>query len=75
MSQKVIHEHIKVVLDVARDKGIVIAAFTDDAGMLIVLPVDHLINVPSTVTARIQEMHITLCHLLCETLEKRRGLA
>jgi D-sedoheptulose 7-phosphate isomerase len=31
--------------------------------------------VPSTVTARIQEMHITLGHLLCETLEKRLGLA
>jgi D-sedoheptulose 7-phosphate isomerase len=35
---------------------------------------DALIVVPSTVTARIQEMHITIGHLLCKALEQRLGL-
>jgi D-sedoheptulose 7-phosphate isomerase len=35
---------------------------------------DSLIIVPSTVTARIQEMHITIGHMLCVTLESRLGL-
>lgn len=33
-----------------------------------------LLVVPSDVTARIQEMHITLGHLLCAALERRLGL-
>jgi len=36
---------------------------------------DVLIRVPSSVTARIQEMHITLGHALCVALESRLGLA
>jgi D-sedoheptulose 7-phosphate isomerase len=35
---------------------------------------DALIVVPSAVTARIQEMHITIGHVLCKVLEKRLGL-
>jgi D-sedoheptulose 7-phosphate isomerase len=35
---------------------------------------DALIVVPSTVTARIQEMHITIGHVLCKALEQRLGL-
>src|SRR5271166_1540478 len=35
---------------------------------------DALIVVPSTVTARIQEMHITIGHILCKSLEQRLGL-
>jgi D-sedoheptulose 7-phosphate isomerase len=35
---------------------------------------DSLIVVPSAVTARIQEMHITLGHMLCLGLEARLGL-
>lgn len=66
--------NVVLAFDAARNMGIVTAAFTGDAGMLMEPPVDHLLNVPSTVTARIQEMHITLGHLLCETLEKRLGL-
>jgi D-sedoheptulose 7-phosphate isomerase len=36
---------------------------------------DALIIVPSAVTARIQEMHITIGHMLCKVLEQRLGLA
>jgi D-sedoheptulose 7-phosphate isomerase len=35
---------------------------------------DSLIIVPSAVTARIQEMHITIGHMLCVALEARLGL-
>jgi D-sedoheptulose 7-phosphate isomerase len=67
--------NVALALEAARKMGIVTAAFTGDDGRAMVALADHLINVPSTVTARIQEMHITLGHLLCETLEKRLGLA
>jgi D-sedoheptulose 7-phosphate isomerase len=36
---------------------------------------DAAIIVPSAVTARIQEMHITIGHILCKALEQRLGLA
>ena len=35
---------------------------------------DSIIVVPSTVTSRIQEMHITVGHMLCKALEERLGL-
>ncbi len=35
---------------------------------------DSMITVPSPVTARIQEMHITIGHMLCVALELRLGL-
>jgi D-sedoheptulose 7-phosphate isomerase len=35
---------------------------------------DVLISVPSKVTARIQEMHILIGHMLCKSLEQRLGL-
>src|ERR1700688_1336825 len=35
---------------------------------------DAIIVVPSSVTARIQEMHITIGHMLCKALEQRLGL-
>jgi D-sedoheptulose 7-phosphate isomerase len=37
--------------------------------------VDHLLAVPSTAAARIQEMHITLGQMLCAALEIELGLA
>jgi D-sedoheptulose 7-phosphate isomerase len=35
---------------------------------------DALVVVPSSITARIQEMHITIGHMLCKSLEERLGL-
>jgi D-sedoheptulose 7-phosphate isomerase len=35
---------------------------------------DAIIVVPSAVTSRIQEMHITIGHMLCKALEERLGL-
>ena len=42
--------------------------------MILVDLADHLLAVPSNTIARIQEMHITLGHLLCEALEIELGL-
>jgi D-sedoheptulose 7-phosphate isomerase len=36
---------------------------------------DVLLTVPSTVTARIQELHILIGHMWCKALEQRLGLA
>ncbi|HXZ59971.1 MAG TPA: SIS domain-containing protein [Steroidobacteraceae bacterium] len=36
---------------------------------------DAAIVVPSTVTARVQEMHLLISHMLCKALEIRLGLA
>jgi D-sedoheptulose 7-phosphate isomerase len=35
---------------------------------------DFTIKVPSATTARVQEMHITIGHMLCVALETRLGL-
>jgi D-sedoheptulose 7-phosphate isomerase len=35
---------------------------------------EALVVVPSSVTARIQEMHIMIGHMLCKALEQRLGL-
>ena len=36
--------------------------------------VDHSILIPSQSTARIQEMHITVGHILCELIEEGLGI-
>lgn len=66
-------------LATARKAGLVTAALTGAVTpgsneLPIVSVTDHLLAVPSNVTARIQEMHITLGHMLCAALEKRLGL-
>ena len=36
--------------------------------------VDHSIVIPSQSTARVQEMHITVGHILCELIEEGLGI-
>jgi D-sedoheptulose 7-phosphate isomerase len=45
-------------------------AWTGGTGGKLAGLVDHPFVVPSTVTARIQESHITLGHVLCELVEE-----
>jgi D-sedoheptulose 7-phosphate isomerase len=59
----------------ARSQGVATAAFTGGTGGRMVELADHVILVPSPVTARIQEMHITIGHMLCGALEDRLGFA
>jgi D-sedoheptulose 7-phosphate isomerase len=55
----------------AKASGIFAAAFTGDSGGKLRGAVDLLIAVPSNSTARIQEMHSLLGHLLCQEIEAR----
>ncbi len=61
-------------LKMARAKGLTAAGFTGRDGGKMVGIADPLLIVPSDATPRIQEMHITLGHLLCGALEKELGL-
>ena len=53
----------------ARERGLVTVGWTGGKGGKLAGLVDHAFVVPSDVTARIQESHITLGHVLCELIE------
>jgi len=57
-------------LEAARALGLTTIGWTGGKGGKLAGLVDHLFVVPSTVTARIQESHITLGHVLCELIEE-----
>jgi D-sedoheptulose 7-phosphate isomerase len=61
-------------LEAARKTGIAAAAFGGNSGGGLPGIADPLIVVPSTVTARIQELHILLGHVLCAEIEERLGI-
>ncbi len=61
-------------LEAARAGGLVPAALSGRGGGALPGLADPLLVVPSDVTARIQEMHILIGHMLCETLERELGL-
>ncbi len=54
----------------ARALGLVTIGFTGQGGGKMVDLCDHLFRVPSTVTARVQETHITLGHTLCALVDE-----
>ena len=53
----------------AREAGLVTIAWTGGNGGKLASMVDYAFIVPSSVTARIQESHATLGHVLCELIE------
>ena len=55
----------------AKEKGMITVAFTGETGGQLKDLSDHLFNVPSTDTARIQESHIMLGHIICQLVEER----
>jgi D-sedoheptulose 7-phosphate isomerase len=63
-------ENVLRALRAARDIGMVPAALAGRGGGALVGLADPLLVVPSAVTARIQEMHILLGHMLCDVLER-----
>jgi D-sedoheptulose 7-phosphate isomerase len=67
-------ENVLRGLAAARQIGAVAAAFTGGTGGRLPGLADPLLCVPSPVTARIQEMHITIGQILCGALEQRLGL-
>jgi D-sedoheptulose 7-phosphate isomerase len=61
--------NIVKAFEICRKKDIQTIGFTGEIGGKIKDLSDLLINVPSTDTPRIQEMHITIGHIICEIVE------
>ena len=67
-------ENVIKALETSKQMNITPAAFGGkDGGKMLGLADPYLI-VPSNTTARIQEMHILIGHLLCDGLERKLGL-
>ena len=58
-------------IEEAKACGMVIVGLTGGSGGKMADLCDHLLNVPSSDTPRIQEVHILLGHILCELTEAR----
>jgi D-sedoheptulose 7-phosphate isomerase len=57
--------------EVCREKGVVTIGLTGATGGKMKELCDHLLNVPSTDTPRIQESHILLGHIICQLVEEQ----
>ncbi len=58
-------------VEAASERGLLTVGWTGSTGGKLGDLVDYCFRVPSSVTARIQECHITLGHVLCEFIEER----
>lgn len=67
-------ENVIRALNQAKEMGIVPAALGGKGGGRMTGLADPYLVVPSNTTARIQEMHILLGHLLCDALERKLDL-
>ena len=56
--------------ELAKQKGLKTVAFTGEGGGILGALCDAVIAVPSKTTARIQEMHILVGHIVCELVEE-----
>ena len=57
--------------EAAQARGLITIGWTGLTGGRLIDLVDHCFCVPSTDTARIQECHITMGHVLCELIEEQ----
>jgi D-sedoheptulose 7-phosphate isomerase len=57
--------------EVARVKNMITVGFTGATGGKMKPISDHLINIPSTDTPRIQESHILAGHIICQLVEEK----
>ncbi len=63
--------NIVKAFEVAQAKGIITIGFTGATGGDMKALSNHLINIPSTITPRIQESHILVGHIMCELVEQQ----
>ena len=63
--------NILKAFEAAKEKGITTIAFTGSTGGQMKSVSDHLINIPSADTPRIQESHIMLGHIICQLVEEK----
>lgn len=64
-------ENIIKAIEVAQQKGVKVIAFTGESGGKMAEMAEILLNVPSSDTPRIQEIHILIGHIICEHVEKQ----
>jgi D-sedoheptulose 7-phosphate isomerase len=62
--------NILAALKTARQRGLITIGFTGVAGTALGALCDHLLVAPSDDTAVIQQIHLTLAHGICETIER-----
>ncbi|MGC8705387.1 MAG: D-sedoheptulose 7-phosphate isomerase [Athalassotoga sp.] len=63
-------KNVLKAFEVAKQRSIMTIALTGQSGGKMKDMVDVLINVPSNLTPRIQEAHITIGHIMCEIIEE-----
>jgi D-sedoheptulose 7-phosphate isomerase len=63
--------NILKAFETARKKGMITVGFTGESGGKIRALCDHLINIPSADTPRIQETHIMVGHIICQLVEEK----
>ena len=63
--------NIVKAFEAAKAKGIITVGFTGQTGGLLKATSDYLVNVPSTDTPRIQEVHMLLAHTICQFVEEK----
>ena len=63
--------NIVKAFEMAASKHMITIGFTGASGGMMKSISNHLLNVPSTDTPRIQESHILLGHIICELVEER----
>ncbi len=62
--------NILKAIEKGKKQGMVVVGFTGATGGKMAGLCDILLNVPSTDTPRIQESHILIGHIICETVER-----
>lgn len=63
--------NIVKAFETAREKGLLTIGMTGESGGKLKELSDHLLNVPSVNTPRIQESHILIGHIICQLVEEQ----
>ncbi len=63
--------NIVKAFEAAKEKGMITIGFTGLTGGAMKSVSDHLVNIPSADTPRIQESHIMLGHIVCQLVEEK----
>jgi D-sedoheptulose 7-phosphate isomerase len=63
--------NILKAFETARNNGMITVGFTGESGGRMRSLCDHLINIPSADTPRIQESHIVVGHIICQLVEEK----
>jgi D-sedoheptulose 7-phosphate isomerase len=63
--------NIVKAFEAAKEKKMITVGFTGITGGVMKGSSDHLVNIPSTDTPRIQESHIMAGHIICELVEEK----